>query len=354
MEAGHWSGGQALACGKEELWPRVWSWSVWMVRGRVCAAGVGGSGDAALHRDRLKIVHVLPRYEYDIPFYPPGRWAAAETDGWRSWRRPWRLPGRFFHRWRDAHAVGGSSVAAGVGAGPRGGGRCAGVGFHGLRCWGRPAGTWPGMRRVRWWWCGMSRVSAHHEIVVGVDGASRPPRAGVAFEEEVGAEARLLVVHAWQLPARRTEPPLLDEVNPEEVAQEQGGCWTRRWQSVQPISRRRLSARFGEDHHPAHVLVEASDRAHLVVVGSRGRGGFHGLALGRLAMPCCTTRCARWRWHVRVLEPTRLWRGAPYLSPECARPCGCCGGRWLTTMNPWASVGRGAPVQCRRAHRASI
>jgi nucleotide-binding universal stress UspA family protein len=36
---------------------------------------------AALHRCQLRIVHTLPRHEFDVPFVPPARWEAVRERG---------------------------------------------------------------------------------------------------------------------------------------------------------------------------------------------------------------------------------------------------------------------------------
>ena len=40
--------------------------------------------------------------------------------------------------------------------------------------------------------------------------------------------------------------------------------------------------------HPAHVLIEASRGAELLVVGSRGHGAFSGMVLGSVSQHCVT------------------------------------------------------------------
>jgi nucleotide-binding universal stress UspA family protein len=119
-------------------------------------------------------------------------------------------------------------------------------------------------------------------VVVGIDG-SPTSEAAVAFAFEAASSrgVPLVAVHVWRdLVVDPTMAPLLDwdavESDEREVLAERLAGWAAKYPDV-PV--RRLVVR----DRPAHMLVEESGRAQLVVVGSRGRGGFAGLLLGSVS-----------------------------------------------------------------------
>jgi nucleotide-binding universal stress UspA family protein len=124
-------------------------------------------------------------------------------------------------------------------------------------------------------------------IVVGIDG-SQASLTALRFAADAAAlrGSVLHAVHTWIAPYQATSvwsPPLLaiDQTRDAAVA----------------TLRDSLSAALGDGHHlriehsviegPAGpTLVEAADDADLLVVGSRGRGGWKALLLGSVSMHC--------------------------------------------------------------------
>lgn len=142
---------------------------------------------------------------------------------------------------------------------------------------------------------------AHQHIVVGVDGSSHA-QAALRFAV---AEARLRgatveAVMAWHLPyyggvagmplpldSEGIERSYRAELDQAVARADAGGL-------AAPIERHLVEGT------PAGVLIDASKGASLLVVGSRGRGGFVGLLLGSVSQQVA----AHARCPVVIVPPT--------------------------------------------------
>jgi nucleotide-binding universal stress UspA family protein len=125
------------------------------------------------------------------------------------------------------------------------------------------------------------RRTAHPDgpVVLGVDGSEVGERAvEFAFEEAQLLGARIEALHTYEpwnyadMPPARTEG---DEEESRLLAESLAG-WCAKYPDV-PVEHALVRDRA------ATALVEASRHARLVVVGSRGRGGFTGLLLGSVS-----------------------------------------------------------------------
>ncbi|MGO4343078.1 universal stress protein [Pedococcus sp. 2YAF34] len=122
-------------------------------------------------------------------------------------------------------------------------------------------------------------------VVVGSDGSPLSTTAiGEAFDEAHARQAPLTVVHTWLLDYDDSNFPLVDaEALQDKMVRQASDLtaqavadWSQKFPDVD-VRVRVLNA------HPVEALAELSREAELVVVGSRGRGGFRGLLLGSVS-----------------------------------------------------------------------
>ena len=128
---------------------------------------------------------------------------------------------------------------------------------------------------------GARRPTGHEQVVVGVDGSETAQRAlNWALDEARRRQAAVEVVHAW-IPPLLAVPRLAYNYGPFDEAARSilDGALDRADTSNLPVPVRR-TIRAGSG---GHVLVEQANDADLVVVGSRGLGGFQGLLLGSVS-----------------------------------------------------------------------
>ncbi|NJP51857.1 universal stress protein [Streptomyces sp. SBST2-5] len=122
-------------------------------------------------------------------------------------------------------------------------------------------------------------------VVVGVDGSPSSYAAlrwAVRYADMVDGEVE--AVHAWDTPsAVGWTGPAIDPEFDLEQARER---FTEELNAVFPDGRPpRLRERLVEGD-PSEALIRASERAELLVVGHRGRGGFARAMLGSVSQRC--------------------------------------------------------------------
>jgi nucleotide-binding universal stress UspA family protein len=119
------------------------------------------------------------------------------------------------------------------------------------------------------------------EIVVGMDGSSQSRQAlrwGAHLAGTLGAQ--LTVVTTWEFPLTYGYGAPLPDRNPEsDMAQVQEEAIAGVFGDQPPPDLRRVL----QPGNAAQALIEASRGALMLVVGSRGHGGFAGLLLGSVS-----------------------------------------------------------------------
>ena len=251
--------------------------------GRSLKALMWAAHRASLHGCILRVVHALPRYDADIPLFPPGRFEEAEVHGRTIMREaisvvreaypdldivtemPMGTPARvLLAESENAHVVVIGAKGEDIGN--------VLLGSTALQLVGHAACPVVVVNHV---------TTGHHLVVVGTDGSPNSTEAlAFAFAAASFRQARLQVISALGLPQgwpKHLLRPLPED--DEEVVK-------RRHQvadQVAPFREQYPDVDVELNVHrvgPLHALATASHRADLLVVGSRGRGGFHGLAVG--------------------------------------------------------------------------
>lgn len=131
----------------------------------------------------------------------------------------------------------------------------------------------------------VAHTEAVSRVVVGVDGSELSVEAtGYAFAQAAQRGIGLTVIHAWTLNAYSSGlamSALSDvwadlETEQEIITSAAVAGWREKYPDVDVRT-------HVVEGRPADILVDSSERAALVVVGSRGRGGFRGLLLGSVS-----------------------------------------------------------------------
>lgn len=127
--------------------------------------------------------------------------------------------------------------------------------------------------------------TADSPVVVGVDGSAVSMNAiAYAFDAAATRGVGLTAVHAWWLDyVEGASASAIWTVDWQNMAQEENALVAESlagWQEKYPDVE---ITRHSTHGHPVEAVVRQSENACLVVLGSRGRGGFRGLLLGSVS-----------------------------------------------------------------------
>lgn len=139
-------------------------------------------------------------------------------------------------------------------------------------------------------------------VVVGLDGSAGSQHAlEFAVAEARLRGARVQAVMAWQRPLMMDPQVMLEDFDP------QGWSGAKLSECLAAVSADDvpMEGRLVEGH-PASILIDASAHADLLVVGSRGHGGFVGALLGSVSHRCVAHAACP----VVVVPPPRSVRAA--------------------------------------------
>ncbi|MET7336467.1 universal stress protein [Nonomuraea sp. NPDC005650] len=130
------------------------------------------------------------------------------------------------------------------------------------------------------------------EVVAGVDDSPQcEPALAYAFEQAKLRGSTLRVVHAWQLPVHAFAPELssydMDEVRTaqHQIVRDRVKIFSENYPEVKVVE-------DVQSAHPVEALIDASERADLLVVGSHGRGSVGSMLLGSVSRGIlCHSHC---------------------------------------------------------------
>jgi nucleotide-binding universal stress UspA family protein len=119
----------------------------------------------------------------------------------------------------------------------------------------------------------------HHRLVVGVDGSEGSQTALEWAAAEAGRTGAVIEIHAAYSPGYA----FLTPSDVQRVLQEMIENATSHISSIAPDL---MTKGIAHEGPPGAALVDASYGANLLIVGSRGLGGFAGLLLGSVSQQC--------------------------------------------------------------------